>query len=59
MVAVINGHKDVVELLLQNGANPNLSDNYINPTRTAQEQHLHPIEGETKINSLSILQLII
>ncbi|KAF7280465.1 hypothetical protein GWI33_005860 [Rhynchophorus ferrugineus] len=44
MVAVINGHQDIVQLLLENGANPNLSDNYINPTRTAQEHHLHPIE---------------
>ncbi|XP_066245444.1 mitochondrial disaggregase-like isoform X1 [Euwallacea similis] len=44
MVAAVSGHYDVVKLLLANGANPNLPDNYINPQRTAQEKGLRPIE---------------
>lgn len=45
MVAAVNGHYDIVKLLLASGANPNLSDNYINPSRTAQEKGLLSIEG--------------
>lgn len=55
MATVINWHKDIVELLLQNGANQFLSDIYNNPKRAAQEHHLRPIEGETKMIYLSIL----
>ncbi|XP_050304628.1 caseinolytic peptidase B protein homolog [Anthonomus grandis grandis] len=44
MVATVSGQYDIVKLLLENGANPNLGDNYINPSRTSQEKGLHPIE---------------
>lgn len=45
MVATINRHFDIVKLLVKNGANPNVGDNYINPHRTSQEKGLHAIEG--------------
>ncbi|ENN77983.1 hypothetical protein YQE_05659, partial [Dendroctonus ponderosae] len=44
MVATINRHYDIVKLLVKNGANPNMGDNYINPHRTSQEKRLHAIE---------------
>lgn len=45
LVATVNEHFDIVEALLEAGADPNLSDNYINSTRTAHEKGMHPIEG--------------
>ncbi|XP_030745726.1 caseinolytic peptidase B protein homolog isoform X2 [Sitophilus oryzae] len=44
MGAAVNGHYDIVKLLLENGANPNLTENYINHTRTAQLVGRHPLE---------------
>lgn len=45
LVAAVNGRYEVVECLLQAGADPNLSDEYINPNRTANEKGMHPLEG--------------
>lgn len=45
LVATVNEHYDIVEILLKSGADPNLGDNFINSSRTAHEQGLHPIEG--------------
>ncbi|KAL1509132.1 hypothetical protein ABEB36_003919 [Hypothenemus hampei] len=44
MVAVVNSQHDIVKILLANGANPNLTDNYVDPKRTARETGLHPVE---------------
>ncbi|CAH1111358.1 unnamed protein product [Psylliodes chrysocephalus] len=44
LVAAVNGRYEVVECLLQAGADPNLSDEYINPNRTANEKGMHPLE---------------
>lgn len=45
LVATVNGHYEVVEILLKAGADPNLPDSYINANRTATEKGMHPIEG--------------
>lgn len=44
LVAAVNGRYEVAEYLLKMNADPNLSDNYINPNRTANEKGMHPIE---------------
>ncbi|CAG9860711.1 unnamed protein product [Phyllotreta striolata] len=44
LVATVNGRYEVAEYLLKSGADPNLSDNYINPNRTANEKGMHPLE---------------
>ncbi|XP_072376408.1 mitochondrial disaggregase-like [Diabrotica undecimpunctata] len=44
LVATVNGRYEIVEYLLKNQADPNLSDNYVNPNRTANEKGMHPIE---------------
>ncbi|XP_023016154.1 mitochondrial disaggregase [Leptinotarsa decemlineata] len=44
LVAIVNERSDIVEMLLNAGADPNLPDNYINPNRTAHEKGMHPVE---------------
>ncbi|XP_057651338.1 caseinolytic peptidase B protein homolog [Diorhabda carinulata] len=44
LVATVNGRYEVTEYLLKMNADPNLSDNYVNPNRTANEKGMHPIE---------------
>ncbi|KAJ8919464.1 hypothetical protein NQ315_016564 [Exocentrus adspersus] len=44
MVATVNEQYEVMELLLNAGADPNAPDNYINANRTANQVGLHPIE---------------
>lgn len=45
MIAAVNDHYDIVDILLTAGADPNLPDNFVNATRTAHEKGMHPIEG--------------
>ncbi|CAH1968326.1 unnamed protein product [Acanthoscelides obtectus] len=44
LVATVNDHYELVEILLKAGADPNTSDNYVNANRTANEVGMHPIE---------------
>lgn len=46
MLAVVNGHYTVAEKILSHGADPNLGDNFVNISRTANEKGLHPIESK-------------
>lgn len=54
-VATVNEHYDIVEILLEAGADPDATDNYINPSRTAHEKGMHPIEGTTNHLKIAIL----
>lgn len=49
LVAAVNEHYDIVEILLEAGADPNLPDNFINANRTANEKRMHPIEGNCNL----------
>jgi len=43
-VAAVNGHREVVEVLLQAGADPNLPDEYTNIYHTAREKGMHSLD---------------
>ena len=43
-VAAVNGHREVVEVLLQAGADPNLPDEYTNIYHTAREKGQHSLD---------------
>lgn len=43
-VAAVNGHREVVELLLKSGADPNLGDDYTNIYHTAREKGMHSLD---------------
>lgn len=45
MLAAVNNKYDMCKVLLQKGADPNLGDDYSNPSRTAKEKGMHPIDG--------------
>lgn len=45
MLAAVNNKYDMCKVLLEKGADPNLGDNYMNPSRTAREKGMHPIDG--------------
>lgn len=45
MVAAINGKSGVVKILLEAGADPNMSDEFTNITRVAREKGIHSLEG--------------
>lgn len=44
LVAVVNNQYEACELLLKAGADPNLSDEFVNIAKTANEKRLHPVE---------------
>lgn len=46
MVAAVSGHAHVCKVLLENGADPNLGDQYANASRMASETGLHSLEGK-------------
>lgn len=46
MVATVNEQYEAAELLLKAGADPNITDNFINANRSANKVGLHPIEGK-------------
>lgn len=54
MLAAVNGHYEIVKILLEAGADPNLGEEYINPKRTAAEKGLHPMEGTYLHNNVSL-----
>ena len=43
-VAAVNGHREIVELLLKSGADPNLGDDYTNIYHTAREKGMHSLD---------------
>ena len=43
-VAAVNGHRELVELLLKAGADPNLGDDYTNIYHTAREKGMHSLD---------------
>lgn len=45
MVAAINGRAGVVKILLENGADPNMGDDFTNVNKVARERGLHSLEG--------------
>lgn len=49
MVGAINDRAEVCQYLLEAGADPNMSDEYINSNRTAHEHGLFPLEGKIKL----------
>ncbi|KAK9747134.1 Ankyrin repeats (3 copies) [Popillia japonica] len=44
MVAAVNGHTNLCKILLQAGADPNLTDQFSNASRTASDMGLHSLE---------------
>lgn len=45
MVASVNGKVESCKALLENGADPNLGDDFMNANKTAMERGLHSIDG--------------
>lgn len=45
MAAVVNRRHDVVRFLLETGADPNLSDEFQTPRRTAKQKNMHYLDG--------------
>lgn len=43
--AAINQKVEVIKILLQNGADVNAGDNFVNVYRTAMEMGLHSLDG--------------
>lgn len=44
--AAINGKTEVVSFLLENGADPNAGDEFVNVYKTALERGLHSLDGD-------------
>uniref|UniRef100_A0A1B6E1C0 Uncharacterized protein n=1 Tax=Clastoptera arizonana TaxID=38151 RepID=A0A1B6E1C0_9HEMI len=63
-VAIMNQRLDIIEILLEAGADPNLGDEFINAHKTAQAKRLHPLEVlqrreeefSNRLNSLATFQ---
>lgn len=54
MVAAVNGKLEICKILLEAGADPNLTDKFANPNRTGKELGMHSLEGIYKHKCKSI-----
>lgn len=54
MTAVVNSRYDVVRFLLEAGADPNLSDEFQTPRRTANVKNMHYLDGIVLMKQFAI-----